>query len=261
MQIRLNPVTLISGAGSGIGAACAHELARRSHGGLVLADADDNALGLLADELDANGASPERVSTLAFDAAAPERWAQAIAFVQSQYGRLDWAVVNPSPHAGQQASDSGLVEWGKAATAQLESAIRALNAIMAIMAKNTQGGAIVLTAPAAALRQEPAPADAAPGLLQVMRAAAQEGAHANVRINAIAPGGVKTPMWDAMPWFQDLVRETGGESAAFNKISQMSAPVARYAQAGDVTRLISMLLTDEAPVTGATLVVDGGYTL
>lgn len=260
MQIRLNPVTLITGAGSGIGAGCAQELARKSTGGLLLADIDEGALGVVADELDAAGVSPERVSTLTFDVTDTARWAQAAAFIQSQYGRLDWAVVNTSA-ANSKPAESDLVDWGRTTSAQLEATIQSLRTIMPLMAKNSQGGAIVVTTAAAAIKAEPLAPHAAPGLLQVMRAASREAAHSNVRINAIAPGGADTPMWNDMPWFQDLVRETGNENAAFDKIAHMPRPLARYAQGGDVNRLIVMLLAEEAPITGATLVVDGGGSL
>ncbi|MGQ0532353.1 MAG: SDR family NAD(P)-dependent oxidoreductase [Caulobacteraceae bacterium] len=260
MQIRLNPVTLITGAGSGFGAACAHDLARKSHGGLILADRDEAALAVVADELDTAGAAPERVSTLAFDVADADRWEQAIGFIHGQYGRLDWAIVNTSAARPTPVTEGDLVDWGHSKVAHLEGAILSLRAIMQLMGKNTQGGAIVVTSAAMAIRSE-ADARTTPGLLQLVRAAAQEGAHSNVRINAIAPGGAETPMWAETPWFQDVVRETGSETAAFDKISQMPTPLARYAQTGDVGRLIAVLLTEEAPVTGATLVVDGGYTL
>lgn len=261
MQIRLNPVTLITGAGSGIGAGCARELARKSTGGLLLADIDEAALGVVADELDAAGVSPERVSTLAFDVTDIQRWAQAAGFIQSQYGRLDWAVVNTSAAHSQTPAESDLVDWGRTTSAQLEATIQSLRTIMPLMAKNSQGGAIVVTTAAAAIKAEPLAPNSPPGLLQVMRAASREAAHSNVRINAIAPGGADTPMWNEMPWFQDLVRETGNENAAFDKIAHMHRPLARYAQGGDVNRLIVMLLAEEAPITGATLVVDGGGAL
>ena len=90
--------------------------------------------------------------------------------------------------------------------------------------------------------------------------AADFGPH-GIRVNAIAPGGVETPMWSNMPWFQDLVKERGSERAAFDSLAQMATPLARYAAADDVARLIIMLLSDASPITGATLVVDGGYTI
>jgi 2-keto-3-deoxy-L-fuconate dehydrogenase len=194
MQFRLNPVTLIAGAGSGIGAACAHDLARKSHGGLVLADMDETALALLADEIDAAGAAPERLSTMVMDGGDAARWAQATTFVQSQYGRLDWAVVNASAAQAKPVEQSDLVDWGSKTVAHLEGAIITLQALMTLIGKNTQGGAIVVIARAAAIKTE-ADARSAPGLLEVVRAAAQEGGANNVRINAIAPGGPETPMW------------------------------------------------------------------
>ena len=261
MQIRLNPVTLITGAGSGIGAGCARDLARKSTGGLLLADIDEAALAVVADELDAAGVSPERLSTLAFDVTDMARWAQVAAFIQGQYGRLDWAVVDTSAASQPAPAESDLVDWGRTTSAQLEATIQSLRTIMPLMAKNSQGGAIVVTTSAAAIKSEPLLPNTAPGLLQVMRAASREAAHSNVRINAIAPGGPDTPMWNEMPWFQDLVRETGSENAAFDKIAHMERPLARYAQGSDVSRLIVSLLAEEAPITGATLVVDGGGAL
>lgn len=260
MQIRLNPVALITGAGSGIGAGCARDLARKSTGGLILADIDEAALSVIADEVDAAGA-PERVSTLAFDAADIDRWSQASAFIQSQYGRLDWAVVNTNAAHGPAVKESDLVDWGRTTSSQLEATIQTLRTIIPLMSSNTQGGAIVVTTSAAAIKAEPVDAASAPGLLQVVRAASREAAHSNIRINAIAPGGPGAPMWNEMPWFHDLVSEAGNESAAFDRISHMQRPLARYAQGGDVNRLILMLLADEAPITGATLVVDGGGAL
>jgi NAD(P)-dependent dehydrogenase (short-subunit alcohol dehydrogenase family) len=250
MQIRLNPVSLVVGAGSGVGAACALELARKSQGGLLLADADEAALTAAADDIEAAGVAPERLSTLAFDPAQAGRWDQAIAFIQSQYGRLDWAVVNTG--AAQPKTD--LVDWRGGRP--LESAIHSLRAIMELMSKNAQGGAILVTGDAAAIKP-PADARAAPGLLELIRAAAHEGEQRKVRINAIAAGGPETPMWSQAPVLEDLVRDGGGEAAAFARMQ--GAPYARCS--GDIKRLIALLLTDDAPVTGATLVVDGGYTL
>lgn len=261
MQIRLNPVTLITGAGAGIGAGCAHELARKSHGGLILADRDESALALLADELDAAGASPERVSTLAFDPTDADRWRQAIEFIQSQYGRLDWVVVNAPAPMPSAEPPSDLVDLRRRVMPDsLDAAVAALRAVLPLLRKNTQGGSIVVTAPSDALNVEPGSTTRA-GLSQLVQAAAVEGAHDNIRVNAIAPGGAQTPAWDAMPWFHDIAREAGSDSAAFDRISRMKPALARYAAGGDVRRLIVMLIAEEAPISGATLVVDGGATL
>ena len=124
MDDRINPVTLISGAATSLSGACVRELARRSQGGLVLVDLDDAALGALADDLETQNAAPERVSTLALDVGDEERWAQAAAFVDSQYGRLDWAIVNVAPRPAQAA----LVDFGGASPCH--SAALCLRAVM-----------------------------------------------------------------------------------------------------------------------------------
>ena len=59
----------------------------------------------------------------------------------------------------------------------------------------------------------------------------------------------------------DLVRETGSERDALDAVGQRTPPIARYQGAEDMSRLIELLLSDGIHMTGATLVVDGGYTL
>ncbi len=261
---RLNAVAMITGAGSGIGAACARDIARRSEGGLILVDRDDAALAAVADELERLGAAPERVSTMAFDVADPERWKQAADFVSAQYGRLDWAVVNAGIAHAAPIAEMELEDWRRVMSTNLDGAFLTLRSVMPLMRDNAKGGAIVVVSSASALKAEPGVAAygaSKAGLLQLMRVAAKEGAPDNIRVNAIAPGGVETPMWREVPMFQDLVREKGSERAAFDEIAKFATPLARYAGADDIARLIVMLLSDDSPITGATLVVDGGYTL
>jgi NAD(P)-dependent dehydrogenase (short-subunit alcohol dehydrogenase family) len=248
---RLNPVTLITGAATGVSTACLRDLARRSQGGLVLVDLDEAALCAAADDLEMQNAAPERVSTLAFDVTDKDRWGEAARFIEAQYGRLDWAVV----YAGKaRAPETGLVDF-RGKTSALDSAVQSLRASMPLMRMNQQGGVIVVNASAEA-KAEPGAGKGALG--QMLRAAAKEGAPDNIRVNAVAPGAGNASTWAKTPWFNDLVRETGNAERAFAKISKMSAPMARYAHSDDVGRLIVMLLSDDSPMTGATLVVDGG---
>ncbi len=258
---RLNAVALITGAASGIGAACAQRLASKATGGLILVDLDEAGMTATADGL---LPAPERVSTLAFDVADSVRWSAASEFIADQYGRLDYAVINAGiAHAGA-ITDTSLEDWRRVMSTNLDGAFLTLRSVMPLMRANQQGGAIVVTGSAAGIKAEPGVAAygaSKAGLLQLMRVAAKEGAPDRIRVNAVAPGGVETAMWRKVPMFQDLVRETGSERAAFDRIAKLATPLARYAGADDIARLIDMLLTDDSPITGATLVVDGGYTL
>jgi 2-keto-3-deoxy-L-fuconate dehydrogenase len=95
-----------------------------------------------------------------------------------------------------------------------------------------------------------------------MRVAAKEGAPRRVRVNAVAPGGVETPIWHGVPFFVDLVKQHGSERAAFDAMAAMATPLGRYAQPEEVAAQIAFLLSDAArSITGAVLTVDGGYTL
>lgn len=238
---RVSPVTLITGATSGVEAAFARALARRSEGGLILIDADEHTLDALADDIMA----PERVSLLAFDVADSDRWAQASSFIHSQYGRLDWAIVS----ADAPPVSAELVDWGRD---DLQGAALALRTAMPLMSKNLQGGAVILTTNAPLK-----PATARGGLLNFVRSAAADGAP-DVRVNAIAPGGEAATR---APLFSDILRERGDESAVAAVISALTPPIVRYDAGVDLMRLATFLLSDESSITGASLIVDGGYAL
>ncbi len=246
---RINPVTLITGATTGMGAACAKYMGRRSQGGLILCDFEEKALSDLADELETTGAAPERVSTLAFDIADPDRWAQASSFIHSQYGRLDWAVLNVAESSSKEEGD--LVDFSRGSP-DLNGVALALRTVMPLMCANTQGGAAVITAPARAIRSEPLRT----GLLHLVLGASEENAASKVRLNAIATEGASSPFWSALPWFNDMVLQAGGDHAALAQVAALSPPLAR-AGAEDVSRIIATLMSDDASITGATLVVDG----
>jgi NAD(P)-dependent dehydrogenase (short-subunit alcohol dehydrogenase family) len=258
---RINPVALITGAASGIGAAVARALSLRATGGIIMVDVDEAGLQAVADSF---AQPPERVSTLAFDVADPTRWSAAAAFLADHYGRLDWAVVNAGITHAASITETSIEDWRRVMATNLDGAFLTLRSVMPLMRANAQGGSIVVTASASGLKAEPgtgAYGASKAGLLQLMRVAAKEGAPDGIRVNAVAPGGVETPMWRQMAFFQDLVRETGSEQAAFDRLAHMATPLGRYASADEVSRTIEMLLLDPAPVTGATIVIDGGYTL
>ena len=99
-------------------------------------------------------------------------------------------------------------------------------------------------------------------LLQLARVAAKEAAPRGIRVNAILPGGVETPIWRTMPFFADLVAETGSEQAAFDRMAGFATPLGHYARPDEIAAQIAFLLSGAArSITGAALTVDGGYTL
>lgn len=142
----------------------------------------------------------------------------------------------------------------------LDGAFLTLRCAMRLM---SGGGSIVAVSSASAVKVEPGVAAygaSKAGVVQLAKAAAKEGGAGGIRVNAILSGGVETPTWRGVPFFEDLIREHGSERAAFDIMAQMATPTGRYATPAEIADLIATLL-DTPIMTGTALVVDGGYTL
>jgi NAD(P)-dependent dehydrogenase (short-subunit alcohol dehydrogenase family) len=237
----------ITGAGSGIGRATANLIAREGALRLVLLDQNADALRQL--EFDC------AVDVLAGNVADPAFWASV------DSGRIDHAVINAGVAGAGLIADLDFAEWRRILSVNLDGAFLSLQAALRAV---RDGGSIVTVASAAGLKPEPgvaAYAASKAGLIQLTKVAAKEAAARQVRVNAIAPGGVETPVWDAVPMFADRAREIGRD-AAFRELAAMATPLGRYATAEEVAEQIAFLLSDQAAtITGSVLVSDGGYTL
>lgn len=238
---------LITGAASGIGRAISELAAREGAERLVLVDMNWEAL----QEFDPGS----EVARLTGDVADPEFWSGA------NVGELDHAVINAGVAGSGLVTDLGFKEWRRILSVNLDGAFLSLQAALRAM---RGGGSIVTVASAAGLKPEPGVAAygaSKAGLIQLTRIAAKESAARRIRVNAIAPGGVETPVWDAVPMFSERAREIGRD-AAFAEMAAMATPLGRFAAPEEIAEQIAFLLSDQAAMmTGSVLVTDGGYTL
>ena len=242
---------LVTGAASGIGAACIQRLVRAGADRFVLVDReplDSEALALASD-----------CTTFRGDVADPALWDE----VEASAGPLDWAVLNAGVAAGGPITETGFDEWRRVLGTNLDGAFLSLRSAMRLA---SDGASIVLTASISGVKAEPGTAAygaSKAGVIQLAKVAAKEGAARGIRVNAIAPGGVDTPIWDQTPFFRELVVQHGGDrAAALAAMARMATPLGRYATSEEIAGQIVFLLSDEAAtITGAVLVSDGGYSL
>ncbi len=125
--------------------------------------------------------------------------------------------------------------------------------------KRSGGGAIVNTASIAGIVSLPTHAYSAAkaGVIQITKTSAIELSKSNIRVNAVAPGFIDTPLLRG-------VRSGRGQKEQENVIATYArrTPIGRIGVPEDIAKAVLFLSSDEASfVTGHTLVVDGGYTV
>jgi 2-keto-3-deoxy-L-fuconate dehydrogenase len=245
-----NRTALVTGAASGIGLAVAWKLAEQGAARLILVDRDRDALERLDLPCETQLVFGDVRDEAIWDAVTPE------------LAQLDHAVVNAGVASAGAIADLAFDDWRHVLSVNLDGAFLTLRAAMRAM--RGRGGSIVLTASAAGLKAEPGVAAygaSKAALLHLAKVAAKEGAVDRIRVNAIAPAGVETPVWDAVPMFAERAAEIGRD-AAFAEMAKLATPLGRYAKPEEIAAQIAFLLSDESAfVTGSTFVSDGGYTL
>ncbi len=241
---------LVTGAASGIGAACARMLAARGAAKLVLVDVD-------AAGMDALDLGPCEVHRIVGSVADEALWVG----LDPLLAGLDHAVVNAGIGSGGQISSISLAEWRRVMAVNLDGAFLTLAHSLRAMADGP--GSVVVVASTTGLKPVPGIGPygvSKAAVAHMARIAAAENAEKGIRVNAIAPGGVDTAIWDEGEDFKALVAAVGREAA----IARMAktTPLRRFASSGEMADTICYLLGDGAAnITGHVMVTDGGFTL
>lgn len=247
----VQPKTLITGAASGIGRATAELLHEQGHQ-LVLVD--------LA-SLDGVIPGGTTVARLQNNVADEHFWSANAA----QLDGLTHALINAGISSGGPIDQLDYSEWQRVMSVNLDGAFLSLRAALRALKQASGPRAVVLTSSVSGMKAEPGIAAygaSKAAVIQLAKVAAKEVAKEGIRVNAIAPGGVDTPIWDRMPFFEQLVASEGGRAEAIQAMAKMATPLGRFASADEIAAQISFLLSEAAAtITGAVLTSDGGYSL
>ena len=227
-------VAIVTGAASGIGRATAQRFA--AEGARVV------ALDLRAPQAPPHGLS------LACDVADEASVANAVAQVKEQLGRIDVLAHFAGITKDALADRMTLEAWNDVIRVNLTGSFIIAQQVARAM---ENGGAIVLTSSRSYLGNVGQANYAASkgGVVSLTRTLALELGKRNIRVNAIAPGFIETPMTDAVP---EKIREK----------ATAGTPLQRIGRPEEIAAVATFLAGDDASfVTGQTILVDGGRTV
>jgi NAD(P)-dependent dehydrogenase (short-subunit alcohol dehydrogenase family) len=258
-------VALISGAARGIGAETALQMVRAG-AKVVIGDVLDERGRQTVRALEQEGAAALYVH---LDVTSTDDWDNAVAQTVSRFGGIDILVNNAGVFLGRGVEQASLADWQKLCGVNLTGVFLgtklALPALRERGQTSAQGSAIVNLASVAGLvgsQLDPLYSMTKGGVTSFTKSTALEFARKGyrIRVNSIHPGVIETDM-GAQTFAVRAQRMDTNDVDAARQLSLTAHPIGRLGTATDIATGIVFLASDDSGfMTGAGLVVDGGYT-
>lgn len=252
-----NKVALITGATKGIGEAAARLFADEGAKVVICGRAEEDGLRV-ADEI--NGSGEKRAAFFKIDVSSYENWQEAFAFTRKTFGKLNILINNAGISFYETVYDTLRENWDKTIATNQTGVYYGMQLGIKEMEKTGENCAIVSTASVDGVVGESyyfAYAASKAAVQAMTRCAAIYCGRNNlpIRVNAVAPGYILTPMaYDDAKQIGVTIEEYCRESVEKHPIGRMGTPE-EIAKA-----YLYLACEDSSFVTGTTLMVDGGYT-
>lgn len=236
-------VAIVTGGCSGIGLATAKKIIQ--NGGLVAVVDKNEEIDQIVSQLGSN------VLGIKCDVSNEEEVKRCVQSVVEHYGHIDYLVANAGIGGGaSKPHEVSLEEWNKVVSVNQTGIFLMNKYVIAEMLKSGSGSIVNTSSMYGLVGSTTSFAYSATkgAINQMTRSLALTYARDHIRVNAIAPGYVDTPILSQVP--QDI-----------KDVMANQLPIGRLGEAEEIASLICYLLSDEASfITGAIVPIDGGYT-
>ena len=244
---------IVTGAGTGIGAACALRLGAEGYG-VVLSGRRRELLEEIASEL-------AHAVVVAGDVGEPAHGSSLADAARASFGGLDAVVLNAGIGDSAPAGEETPEGWERTIRTNLTGAFLVARAALPLLVQRR--GSIVGVASINAMRAGPGWASyctSKAGLVMLCKTIANDYGPRGVRANAVCPGWVRTPMGDADMDVLAALHDTDREGAY--RLAHANVPLRRPAEPEEVASVVAFLLSEDAAyVSGAEVPVDGGSSV
>lgn len=234
-------IALITGGASGMGAEMA-KLFVQEGATVIAADINEEAL---------KNMKSEQIHGVVLDVASDASWKDVTSSLIEEYGRIDILINNAGISSEKQAAETTIEDWQKMLTINGFGPFLGMKHVAPYMEKAGKGSIVNISSFTSMIGMGFNTYSASKGAVRaISKAAATQYGRSGIRVNAVFPGIIETPMTENLKESMGLVEQMVA-----------ATPLQRLGKPSDIAYAVLYLSSDEAAfITGAELVIDGGYS-